>query len=194
MGRSCLLLSLAGKRVLLDCGVNPGRDDASVLPEFSLLGPAAELTAALDVVIISHFHLDHIGALPHLTEVLGYRGPIVMTHPTKAIAPMLLRDFRKVSADRQRRKAGGSAAAAAQHVAINTTTTTRAYNLRISSRITIRVALAADQTALALGAALVLSFLCSKVLPPLPVQLPRRFQATDQVIHGVQDLVGTKFA
>lgn len=114
MGRSCLLLSLAGKRVLLDCGVNPGRDDASVLPEFSLLGPAAELTAALDVVIISHFHLDHIGALPHLTEVLGYRGPIVMTHPTKAIAPMLLRDFRKVSADRQRRKAGGSAAAAAQ--------------------------------------------------------------------------------
>jgi integrator complex subunit 11 len=58
--------------------------------------------------VISHFHLDHIGALPYLTETLGYRGPIVMTHPTKAIAPMLLRDYRKVSVGR-RRPSGGEA-------------------------------------------------------------------------------------
>jgi integrator complex subunit 11 len=108
VGKSCLLLTIGGKRVLLDCGVHPGRNDDQRYPDFSLLGPAADLTAALDVVIVSHFHLDHIGALPYLTETLGYRGPIVMTHPTKAIAPMLLRDYRKVSVGR-RRQVGGEA-------------------------------------------------------------------------------------
>ncbi len=38
----------------------------------------------------SHFHLDHCGALPYFTEMCGYEGPIYMTHPTKAICPILL--------------------------------------------------------------------------------------------------------
>ncbi len=48
------------------------------------------LTEYLDCVIISHFHLDHCGALPFMTEMVGYNGPIYMTHPTKAICPILL--------------------------------------------------------------------------------------------------------
>ena len=48
----------------------------------------------VQVVIIprhhSHFHLDHCGALPYLSEMCGYAGPIYMTHPTKAICPILL--------------------------------------------------------------------------------------------------------
>jgi integrator complex subunit 11 len=47
-------------------------------------------------VIISHFHLDHCGALPYMSEQVGYDGPIYMTMPTKVIAPILLEDFRKV--------------------------------------------------------------------------------------------------
>lgn len=35
------------------------------------------------------------GALPFMTEMIGYTGPIYMTHPTKAIAPILLEDMRK---------------------------------------------------------------------------------------------------
>ena len=38
----------------------------------------------------SHFHLDLCGALPYFTEMYGYVGPIYMTHPTKAIYPILL--------------------------------------------------------------------------------------------------------
>lgn len=38
----------------------------------------------------SHFHLDHCGALPYFSEMVGYDGPIYMTHPTKAISPILL--------------------------------------------------------------------------------------------------------
>ena len=38
----------------------------------------------------SHFHLDHCGALPYFTEMVGYDGPLYMTQPTKAICPILL--------------------------------------------------------------------------------------------------------
>lgn len=55
----------------------------------------------LDCVIISHFHLDHCGALPFFTEMCGYDGPIYMTHPTKAICPLLLEDYRKISVERK---------------------------------------------------------------------------------------------
>ena len=54
-----------------------------------------------DCVIISHFHLDHCGALPYMTEMVGYTGPIYMTHPTKAICPILLEDMRKVCVDKR---------------------------------------------------------------------------------------------
>lgn len=53
----------------------------------------------IDVVLITHFHLDHCGALPFLTEIVGYDGDIVMTSPTKAILPFMLEDFRKVMSD-----------------------------------------------------------------------------------------------
>nr|XP_016480199.1 PREDICTED: cleavage and polyadenylation specificity factor subunit 3-II-like isoform X2 [Nicotiana tabacum] len=46
-------------------------------------------------------HLDHIGALPYFTEVCGYNGPIYMTYPTKALAPLMLEDYRKVMVDRR---------------------------------------------------------------------------------------------
>ena len=40
------------------------------------------------------FHLDHCGALPYLTEKLGYDGPVYMTRPTAALASILLKDCR----------------------------------------------------------------------------------------------------
>lgn len=55
----------------------------------------------LDCVIISHFHLDHCGALPFFTEMCGYDGNIYMTHPTKAICPILLEDYRKITVDKK---------------------------------------------------------------------------------------------
>lgn len=60
----------------------------------------------IDVVLITHFHLDHCGALPYLTEMVGYSGPIYMSLPTKAIVPLMLEDFRRISSDRDRRGGG----------------------------------------------------------------------------------------
>ena len=60
-----------------------------------------QLDSTIDLVLISHFHLDHCGALPYFSELIGYDGPIVMTTPTKAIFPYMLEDFRKLIIDNQ---------------------------------------------------------------------------------------------
>ncbi|KAJ8320298.1 hypothetical protein KUTeg_001885 [Tegillarca granosa] len=77
-------------------------------PDFTYITRTGKLTNHLDCVIISHFHLDHCGALPYMSEMVGYDGPIYMTHPTKAICPILLyllfvlkEDYRKITVERK---------------------------------------------------------------------------------------------
>nr|XP_039268490.1 integrator complex subunit 11-like [Styela clava] len=102
VGRSCILISLGGKNVMLDCGMHMGFNDDRRFPDFSYVtGGKGRLTEYIDCVIISHFHLDHCGALPYMSEMVGYDGPIYMTHPTKAIAPILLEDYRKITVDKK---------------------------------------------------------------------------------------------
>lgn len=101
VGRSCILLTIGGKNVMLDCGMHMGYSDERRFPDFTYITQEGPLSEHLDCVIISHFHLDHCGALPYMTEMVGYAGPIYMTHPTKAICPILLEDFRKVTVDRK---------------------------------------------------------------------------------------------
>ncbi|OWK08245.1 CPSF3L, partial [Cervus elaphus hippelaphus] len=70
-------------------------------PDFSYITRSGRLTDFLDCVIISHFHLDHCGALPYFSEMVGYDGPIYMTQPTQAICPILLEDYRKIAVDKK---------------------------------------------------------------------------------------------
>ncbi|RWS15425.1 cleavage and polyadenylation specificity factor-like protein [Dinothrombium tinctorium] len=101
VGRSCVLLTLNNKNVMFDCGMHMGYNDERRFPDFSYITKEGPLSDFLDCVIISHFHLDHCGALPYMTEMVGYNGPIYMTHPTKAITPILLEDFRKITVDKK---------------------------------------------------------------------------------------------
>lgn len=88
---------------MLDCGMHMGYNDERRFPDFSYITDEEgdTLTDHLDCVIISHFHLDHCGALPYMSEMVGYDGPIYMTHPTKAICPILLEDYRKITVERK---------------------------------------------------------------------------------------------
>lgn len=71
VGRSCLLVKIGGKNLMLDCGMHMGFQDERRFPDFSYICPPDEaLTEHLDAVIISHFHLDHCGALPFMTEMV----------------------------------------------------------------------------------------------------------------------------
>eukprot|EP00111_Clytia_hemisphaerica_P012929 TCONS_00037971-protein len=101
VGRSCIVVTLGGKNIMLDCGMHMGYQDNRKFPDFTYLAKSGPYTPYIDCLIISHFHLDHCGALPYFTEMCGYDGPIYMTHPTKAICPILLEDFRKIQVERK---------------------------------------------------------------------------------------------
>jgi cleavage and polyadenylation specificity factor subunit 3 len=78
--------------VKLDCGIHPGLSGFSGLPFFDEIDPST-----IDVLLITHFHLDHAAGLPYFTERTSFRGRVFMTHPTKAIFKWLLSDYVKVS-------------------------------------------------------------------------------------------------
>jgi integrator complex subunit 11 len=99
VGRSCILVSMGGKNIMLDCGMHMGYQDERRFPDFSYIGGGGKLNDFVDCVIITHFHLDHCGALPFMTEMVGYDGRIYMTHPTRAIVPILLEDYRKIQTE-----------------------------------------------------------------------------------------------
>ena len=88
VGRSCHLLEFRGLTILLDCGIHPGYDGMNGLPFFDRVDPEQ-----VDVLLITHFHLDHAASLPYFTERTGFKGRIFMTHPTKAVIRLLLGDY-----------------------------------------------------------------------------------------------------
>ncbi|PIN11331.1 putative cleavage and polyadenylation specificity factor (CPSF subunit) [Handroanthus impetiginosus] len=101
VGKSCVVVTINGKRIMFDCGMHMGYLDHRRYPEFSLIPNSQDFSDSISCIIITHFHLDHVGALPYFTEVCGYSGPIFMTYPTKALAPLMLEDYRKVMVDRR---------------------------------------------------------------------------------------------
>ena len=56
---------------------------------------------SVDVLLVSHFHLDHVASLPYFTERTGFKGRIFMTHPTKAVTRLLLSDYLRLMAMRK---------------------------------------------------------------------------------------------
>ncbi|KAF3649244.1 Cleavage and polyadenylation specificity factor subunit 3-II [Capsicum annuum] len=96
VGKSCVVVTINGKRIMFDCGMHMGYMDHNKYPDFSRISKTRDFNKELSCIIITHFHQDHIGALPYFTEVCGYNGPIYMTYPTKALAPLMLEDNRNV--------------------------------------------------------------------------------------------------
>lgn len=81
------LVEAAGKRILLDCGLNQGRRQESDFKNRHLPFPGS----SIDVVILSHAHIDHSGNLPTLVKS-GFSGPIYTTPATADLCNWMLRD------------------------------------------------------------------------------------------------------
>ena len=99
IGANSYYLEAAGQRLVLDCGMHPKEEGEDALPNFRVLGDRA-----LDAILISHSHLDHIGTLP----VLMRRQPdarIFMTEGTAEIGNVLLHNSVNVMT-RQREEIG----------------------------------------------------------------------------------------
>lgn len=84
---SCHLLETMGKRILFDCGMRQGGSAAKKVNNNDFdFDPAT-----IDIVILSHAHLDHSGALPKLVNA-GFKGMIYATDGTKKLLPIMLHD------------------------------------------------------------------------------------------------------
>ncbi|MCR4711901.1 MAG: MBL fold metallo-hydrolase [Clostridia bacterium] len=81
---SCYYLEAAGKKFLVDCGMEQGKDIYENKP---IPVPESEL----DFVLLTHAHIDHSGLLPRL-YARGFRGPIYATQPTVDLCDIMLRD------------------------------------------------------------------------------------------------------
>ena len=81
---SCHCISACGKHILIDCGLQQGRDeqDNRYLPFVPSL---------IDCVIVTHAHIDHSGRLPLLVKQ-GFRGPIYASGMTCKLLDIMLRD------------------------------------------------------------------------------------------------------
>ncbi|KAI9158412.1 endoribonuclease YSH1 [Paramyrothecium foliicola] len=91
VGRSCHIIQYKGKTVMLDAGQHPAYDGLAALPfydDFDL--------STVDVLLISHFHIDHAASLPYVLAKTNFRGRVFMTHPTKAIYRWLIQDSLRV--------------------------------------------------------------------------------------------------
>ena len=76
-----------GKKILMDCGLFQGRrDDAEEINRNFLFDPGT-----IDVVLLSHAHIDHSGLLPGLWKG-GFRGRIYSTHATYGLCSIMLMD------------------------------------------------------------------------------------------------------
>lgn len=86
VGGSCMLLSVAGRYILFDCGIRVNRSGADALPDLTLLKETAPM---LDAIFVSHAHADHIGALP-LAHAMFPNAPIYTTLPTQKLSAVML--------------------------------------------------------------------------------------------------------
>ncbi len=85
------LLSLNGQKILLDCGLYQGSRKESYERNQKLPYEAAEV----DVLILSHAHIDHSGNIPNLVKN-GFQGDIICTYATRDLCSIMLRDSAKI--------------------------------------------------------------------------------------------------
>ncbi|MGQ9886913.1 MAG: MBL fold metallo-hydrolase RNA specificity domain-containing protein [Aggregatilineales bacterium] len=81
------LVDVNGARILLDCGLYQGRRAEANERNRHLPFDAA----SLDVMVLSHAHIDHSGNIPNLVKS-GYQGEIVCTFATRDLCATMLLD------------------------------------------------------------------------------------------------------
>lgn len=81
---SCHCVEINGKRILVDCGLQQGRDEMN---NEQLPFPAKDV----DYVLVTHAHIDHSGRLPLLVKQ-GFQGEILTTRLTARLLEIMLTD------------------------------------------------------------------------------------------------------
>ena len=81
---SCFLLEACQKNILIDCGMEQG-------PNIYENAPLPVPAGKVDMVLLTHAHMDHSGLLPLLFKN-GFRGQVFATASTGDLCEIMLRD------------------------------------------------------------------------------------------------------
>ena len=81
---SCYYLEACGQKILVDCGMEQG-------PDIFENKPIPANAADIDMVLLTHAHIDHSGKLPLLYKD-GFRGQIISTPGTAQLCKIMLMD------------------------------------------------------------------------------------------------------
>ena len=81
---SCHCVECGGKKILVDCGLQQGRDERD--------NQELDFAAGyIDAVVVTHAHIDHSGRIPLLVKQ-GFTGNIYCTRLTGQLLSIMLRD------------------------------------------------------------------------------------------------------
>lgn len=86
IGSNCYLLEIGSFRILVDAGMNPNETGEAAVPSFDYLNGQG-----LDLIILTHCHLDHLGTLPLVWRKFP-KTPILCSRPSGILAPRMLRN------------------------------------------------------------------------------------------------------
>ncbi|MBU3698806.1 MAG: MBL fold metallo-hydrolase [Candidatus Kapabacteria bacterium] len=84
IGANCCYLDLDGTGILIDAGLHPRDRSSRAFPDIDVLGDRPT-----DVLVVTHAHTDHIGAVPYVMRRLPHLRPI-MTHATRDLSHIVL--------------------------------------------------------------------------------------------------------
>ncbi|KJS04393.1 MAG: metallo-beta-lactamase [Flavobacteriales bacterium BRH_c54] len=85
------LIDTGDRKIMIDCGLFQGLKELRLKNWDYLPVNVAEI----DTVLLTHGHMDHTGYLPRLVK-MGFKGSILATQPTLAIAKIILLDSAKI--------------------------------------------------------------------------------------------------
>ncbi len=98
-GSNFLVESDQGGKMLVDCGIEQGRDFSVE----AVYGNFPYDPKTIDALVITHAHLDHVGRAPKLVRD-GFKGRVYMTSATYDLATLILHDSVNILAQEAHRK------------------------------------------------------------------------------------------
>lgn len=90
IGANSMLLQLGDLRILVDCGLHPKLTGRRATPDLALLRDKP-----LDLIIVTHCHLDHIGSLPIVMREHPDT-PVIMSTSSRMLIERMLRNSASV--------------------------------------------------------------------------------------------------